>query len=259
MASSGADLQARLDQWIERLKQVDNVLSRPVQSLIWLYGDWKTRGAAYAGSLPAYVTAEAESPVNAVLIHAVACGTIERLHNRRKRYQWLSDAEREQLVEFQETLPKAFLHSSNPKDPLAMVEKFEDEMFGALNPLTSSEIFWVLIKSGEANAHSGAGFLMFFSALWSLFRTVDGTHQGARLDPWRPTASITAKCLAPIGVLIGILERRARSFAELIEVCQSLQEHSRGSSERKRWLFTVDLERLSKDLQEVAALAINSS
>ena len=67
-----------------------------------------------------------------------------------------------------------------------MIEQFEDDLFGALNPLTSSEIFWVLIKSGERNAHSGTGFLMLFSILWSLFRTNKGSRQGARLDPWRP-------------------------------------------------------------------------
>jgi hypothetical protein len=260
MAESGGELQDRLDLWIERLKQVDRVLTKPVKSLIWLYGDWKSHGAELSkpGSLPAYVTAETESPVKAMLIHAIACGTIQRLYNRRRRYQWLSDEEKDQLIDFQETLPAAFLPPFDPKDPLKMVEAFEDDMFGALNPLTSAEIFWVLIKSGEANAHRGAGFLMLFSIFWSLFRTIDGAFEGARLDPWRPTASVTARCLAPLGVLVQILERRARSFGDVIAACQNLEQYSAGSSQRDRWLFTVALERLSKALHDLAELAINS-
>ena len=253
---SGTDLAAQLSNWIKRLKQVDAILEQPVQSLIRLYADWEKSAGSAESTLPAYVTAETQSPVPQLLIHAIACGTIERLCSHRRRYQWLSDTEKKQLAAFQEKLPKRFLATVDA-DPLEMIRKFEDGMFGALNPLTASEILSVLIKSGERHAHRGAGFLMLFSIFWSLFRKVDESRQGARLDPWRSTASITARCLAPVEAFMRILERRATLYRDVIGCCKQLEEHAGKPSQRDRWRFTAALEKLSLALHDLADVAIN--
>lgn len=251
------EYQKELDLQVERLKKIDQVVMKPVHTLIRVYEEWSEQ-TEYK-TVPTYFTPQARAPGNAILVHAVTCSTLQRLAKQSRRFLWLSKDEKKLLMSLNHVVAEPFLPPLDRDDPLAMVAAFEDNVFGALNPLAATEIFWVLIKSGERNAHRGAGFLMFFSIFWSLRREFGRSpgQRGARLDPWLPTASVTAKCLLLIRTLRGIIRKRARLYREVLKTMETLAKNQGGSKQIERWRFTMALERLAGTMHALSEVAIN--
>jgi hypothetical protein len=251
------EYQKELDLQVERLKGIDKVVKKPVQTLIRVYKEWSEQ-TEYK-TVPTYFTPEARAPGTAILVHAVTCSTLQRMAKQSRRFLWLDKDEKSLLMSLNHDVANPFLPTLDRDDPLAMVAAFEDNVFGALNPLAATEIFWVLIKSGERNAHRGAGFLMFFSIFWSLRREFGHgpVQSGARLDPWLPTASVTAKCLLLIRTLRSIIRKRARLYREILKTMVTLAKNQGGSKQIERWRFTMALERLAGTMHALSEVAIN--
>lgn len=251
------ELQRELELWLQRLQQVDNVLREPARTLIRVYERWQQEKPA--PTVPTCLTRTNEWTKEAApLIHAMTCSTLQRLARHRRRYPWLKEEQkvlRKLLDRVQESfVPK--LEASS--DPMAMVDAFEDGIFGALNPLAAAETFAVLINAGERTAHSGAGFLLLFAMFWSLHRKFPRDwERGARLDPTLPTASVTAKCLVVIRRLHKIITRRAERYRELATALKQASENAGKEGQQARWLFTVALENISTAAFALTDVAIN--
>jgi hypothetical protein len=252
------ELQRELEVWLQRLQQVDHVLRQPAQTLIRVYKRWQKEKASQP-SVPTCLTRMNIWPgEKAPLVHAVTCSTLQRLARHRPRYSWL-DAHKKELAPMLADAAEPFLPKLEASsDPMAMVDAFEDGVFGALNPLAAAEAFAVLINAGERTAHRGAGFLLLFSMLWSLHRKFPRDwERGARLDPTLPTASVTAKCLVVIRRLHKIIARRADRYRDLAAALKQTNDNASTDSQLARWRFTVALERISTAAHALADVAIN--
>jgi hypothetical protein len=254
------DYQRELDLQLERLKIVDRVLADPVLSLIKVYDDWsrQTEPKKFK-TVPTYITAEHGNPSPALLIHAMTCSTLQRIARHQHRFPWLKDKkDKEFLKTLNEHVAKFFVKEGkfDESKPLEFIKEFNDHIFGALNPFVATEIFRVLINSGERNAHGGAGFLALFSIFWSLHRRwPDPTKAGARLDPWQPTASVTAKCLTLINDLYKIITRRKTLYIEMSKALSTIAENAGKPAQQQRWQVVVNIERLAGTMHWLSTVA----
>jgi hypothetical protein len=256
----------RADFWIERRDFVDDVLGKPARTLVRLVQHALERGAKSGdGSFMVPVAIDDKLDEErtygggSLLVHAAACSTVQILYEDERRYPWLGKT-RTALPGLHEKIPNAFLGHPKlaEKDLLERIRVLDDPAFGALNPVTSAEVFWVLIRAGERYAHGTVGFLALFSMLWALERQLHGRFKaGAALGRWRPTVAVTARCLQPILRLIGIIKKRASLYRKAIRDCVELRDHERAGNEYQRWRFASALERLSATLYDLAALSIN--
>jgi ATPase family associated with various cellular activities (AAA) len=250
------DYQRELDLQLGRLKKVDQIMADPVRSLIRIYRHWNDNRTKDK-TVPSFITSEHRDKASAMLVHAMTCSTLQRLALGRHRYSWMSKEDDKFLASLHDDVANIFLPSFDRAKPLDMVTAFDDQMFGALNPLAAAEIFRVLINSGERNAHRGAGFLMFFSMFWSLHRRVPRSFFGARLDPWLPTASVTARCLVVIDDLMNIINRRSSRYGEMLEALEAIAKNAGHGSQFKRWGAVSGLQRLAAAMHALSDVAIN--
>jgi hypothetical protein len=253
------DYQRELDLQLERLKMVDRVLADPVKSLIYVYADWAKQGESpkYA-TMPSYITAEHRDQLPALLVHAMTCSTMQRVARQRHQHHWLKKQEKD-LRSLNENVAKPFMPPSfDPEKPLDFIAAFDDHIFGSLNPVAATEIFRVLINSGESNAHSGTGLLMLFGIFWSLHRRHPKTTQvGARLDPWVPTASVTAKCLLLIRDLHQIIMLRQKLYGDMAASLKEIAANAGSATQHGRWRVVANLDRLAGTMHALSVVAIN--
>src|ERR1700746_2059305 len=151
-----------------------------------------------------------------LLTQALCSATLQKIWLQRRRFGGLqTDKERwNSLGSLQSPITEIFHPVAT--DFQAYRDRLHSENFGPLNPYTASQVFRSLLYAGESAAHRGIGFWAFFSIMGSLLRKFpEGRVRGAALEPWAPTAYITAKCLFPIERLCNVCERRSRLFSRI--------------------------------------------
>lgn len=259
--SSFEEYERELRTWTDRLKLVDTLIERPALTIVKeVARGIKTKPYAVASTL-----GERGPGIPApLLVHAICCSVTQRLWNQRRRFPWIDDKELKAIVRGADESDKGLLDTfialedGANDDPLQFLSLLNDQVFGAANALTSAEVFWVLIKAGEQRAHGPLGFFCVFAMLWSISRGAKlPTPGGASLEPWRPSALVTAKCLLPLRTLTGILRRRADLYEEIASTYERLKANRENATQRQRWLFATDLEALSSLLHEFATVAVN--
>jgi hypothetical protein len=256
----------RADFWIARRDFVDEVIEKPARTLVRLVRrslDCREGGTDATFTVPVAIDAKWDERSTyqggSLLVHAVACSAVQSLYDDRRRYPWL-DSVKKDLGSIHDRIPEAFFNhpALQEKDLLDRLDVLGDPVFGALNPVTAAEVFWVLIRAGERYAHGQVGFLALFSLLWALKRQTHGRFiAGASLGHWRPSVAITARCLLPILQLTRIISRRARLYREAADLCGQMHENEQATTEYQRWKFASALERLSAVLHRLAEISID--
>jgi hypothetical protein len=257
-----SELERNTNDYLARIRQIDAILERPVMTLIRI-GKAGMRDKAKekdnrlvtnkSVDFPALIAESGEfDQSDTLLTQSLCCVTLQRLWRLRRRFSWLEDnpkvKPKEALKELQEYLGQSYV-PSNGKDFESYLELLKSGAFGWLNPLTASQVANVLLDS-EVYAHRGMGFLTFFIMLWSLYRRFpDPMRVGARIEPWEPTAYVTAKCLLSLKTLQTIVERRAGLYERVSENLVDLKHYSTDTSYRGRWQFSAELDDLSANLR----------
>jgi len=259
--------EKRIDELIRGIRRIDRLLQSGTKTLIDVSSFAVERGE----TVPHYIAEEWQPPApkrTYRITQAMCCSTLQRLWVLNRRFPWIENKNRAKLKELAREFPKFFIDRNAPRATFAsdedvrvyIKENLGSSTFGALNPLTASSVFWALMYAGESYAHRGLGFLSFFSMLWALHRRhKDATLRGAALEPWRPTAYITAKCLFPIEMLIGTCRRRSERLGEIGKALEALQACAGKSGQYDRWQFAFHLDTLTSLLHETAMIAVSRS
>jgi hypothetical protein len=233
--------------WIDRLRQIDTLLEATVPTLIRV-ADWSNKKKR--DTIPLYIS-EREGVENKgfLLAHALYSSTIQRLNQVQRRFAWLNK-DRKSLGILAKEMPKKLLPDGRHKpNSLGFLKYVDSELFGALNPLTSSEIFWAFIRAGETYAHSGLGFLAFFGILWSLERRFpDKNKAGASLEPSGPTATTTAKCLIVVHSLCEVLHQRAMYYDRVAKQLGEIGNVAGKQGAQATWDFAAKVDQLAATL-----------
>jgi hypothetical protein len=251
--------ERRVDELVRNIKRIDRMLENSVRTLI----NFIQRAIDDPRKMPLFVSSDAQPIEERMyrITHAITCSTLLRIDVLRRRFGFLKrDGNGDDLDRVVKAIPSRF------ETPLRAFETDEEifdfldkhlssSTFGALNPLTASWVFWTLMYAGESYAHSGLGFLSFFAMLWALER--GRPHTGAGLDPWRPTAYITSRCLFPIEMMIGTCKRRADRFDKMKKLIDELNKLADEKTERGCWTFALKLDLFSTVLHETARIAID--
>jgi hypothetical protein len=200
--------EARAYAYMDRIQQIDSILAPPVYTLIKraeiVNEPTKVFGFPVERVLyfPPWIS-EGVSPKKSehLMTWTLCAATLQRVWRMRRRFPWLKGKCLKRLGELEKQASATF----TPKDPSNFDECFKllkSHAFGALNPVTSAQVFRVFLNSSEAEAHSGVGFLAFFAMLWALQRRFpDSLNIGAAIQPWEPSTYVTANCLLPIDVM----------------------------------------------------------
>lgn len=271
------DLEERdYEEYVRRIKQIDQILLEPVRSVVNLVIDGVTKGDQAHRSffrrpieIPAGVLEDQEGLPKTQLNTALCCSTLQRIWLHRRRFPQLSG----ELA----ALEKALARGRGGNDPNVLellAEPFlparpDEASFkdyvrivanpdgGPCDPYTASQVFWALLNAGERNAHTATGFFAFFSMLWALRRRFPQPG-GVSVGNSPPSAYVTAKCLAPLFSLVQICGRRAgllNAIARLLGEVRELMEHP-NESRRAQWL-PLRLDELSGKLYEISTIAIS--
>src|SRR6185503_17304569 len=78
----------------------------------------------------------------------------------------------------------------------------------------------------------------------------------ASIEPWEPTAYVTANCLVPIKTLQSICKKRARLLGTISNNLTRLKTLAPQNDYRKRWQFNLEMDELSGNLARLSELAI---
>src|ERR1044071_7634373 len=227
-----------VDEWIRELDHLDELLEKPARSLIKL-ADMATTcgindGRSTIHRVPTTVDVQSPRVSETLFVHAVVGSAVQALHNRSRRFDWLTGSDQKMLQSLSRELPTRLI--SDPalqsQDPIAMLDALPDIAFGTLSPLVAAEVFWLLVRAGE-------GFAL-----------------GASLGFWRPTVAVTARCLLPILRLNGIVRRRAALWRDAKRLCDEIEKSAPGRNQYQRWQFASQLDRLAGILHELAGLSI---
>lgn len=268
----GTDLEQQARRYTDFIRKIDHILRAPVETLC--------RAGVQAANeeapprFPVWLSREGPHySRDNKLTQALCCATMQMLYADRRRFEWL---EENKVFQRRETLERwaasAFVpppYDRNAADPAAAqqaffrgcVEILQSETFGGLNPLTSAQVFRVLMGAGDDRAHEGIGFLAFFCMVCPLYRRYpDPLNIGAGVEPSNPTAYVTAKCLLTLDLLRRICSRRADLLSR---IAQSLRELERLMENRfpfehmlAAWEIAAELERLRTHLSRLAPIAI---
>ncbi|HUP62253.1 MAG TPA: ATP-binding protein [Thermoanaerobaculia bacterium] len=244
------------------MRRLDRVLEKPALSLIHLADEAAKRAISGEGrtlaTVPTTIDERLPRLAQSLAVHAVATSAVQRLEARRRRFPWLRDLY-PVLARLHEALPASFLEhpALKSRDPLGMLDALHDSAFGTLSPVTTSEVFWLLVRAGEKAAHGDLGFLALFGLLWALKRRLHGPFElGASLGSWRPTVAVTARCLFPILHLNGIVRSRASLWLRARDISEDIEKYARGRNQFERWKFASELDRLSGVLHSLAVISI---
>jgi hypothetical protein len=246
------DHYLQLDELEERFKQVDIHLEAAVETLFRVAEF--TKAASPDQTIPAWFSETDSISETYPLCHAIVCATLQKVWRQRRRFSYIKEDDR--TKEVIAWLPTPFLAPENVDD-LSFVAQLGSRAFGALNPLTASQVLRVLLQTGEAATISPLGALSLFAILWALNRRHgEKADAGVALDPWRPTAAITAKCVFVVESLLKNCDRRA---ALLEDIGAALNELSDGRDVQEsvyaRWRFCLLADRIATHLQTLAEMA----
>jgi hypothetical protein len=269
---------------IDQIKKLDAVLQIPANTLIEVAAhdikhnpsDRHRRFCHDAIRFPPWISEQFDSDPDDpyLLTRAQCCATLERFFRQRRRFSWMREAIRitdetfdtpkSQLEKLWLLLPKSFRPESVEADWTGDEaylrnhwECLSSNEYGNGNPLTASNVFRVLLYSGEAAAHVGVGILALFSMLWSLERRFPvGLVRGARIEPWGPTAYVTAQCLMPIERLLVTCQRRRELYGKLREVIFELKKESSANDVLGHSKFVSLLDQFAVRLSDLSRIAL---
>lgn len=235
-------------EYIDRIKKIDQLLQAPVESLI----DFSQRaledrdedplrgGVILPLYFPPWVAGDREFPREKLSVtSATCCATLQRLWRRRRRFPRLEKRLERLGKEFQKaqsmdqsmerTLPDLVARAFLPPregNGYQLYRRFlkETDLLGRQRPLLASEMLWTLINAGEGVAYSGAGFLAFFTILWSLRYSSDRFSAGAAIGLAPPTAFITARCLLPLHALTRTCIWRAELLDKIVAILRGMSD-----------------------------------
>lgn len=277
-----------IQPYIERIEQIDQVLQKPIETLTYVVYedlfpsvDGRDRRSPRATSnrseqgpraeyhFPAVLADGFAHPAAATLSHAICCNTIQRVWGIRRRFPHMKAAwERlDELARRARTgLNSALADPFAPAEPYKALQNLDG---GDLDPLTASQVFWVLLYAGEDRLHSPLGFTAFFSLVKALaLRYPPQDADGVSMPGSRPSAWVTAKVIAPLATLVGICRRRASLFVEAREILEALSKQveakrtARPGAARRRAEIKMKakapllLERLAIVAEELSEIAI---
>jgi hypothetical protein len=199
----------------------------------------------------------AEGVAPGMLTRAICSATLYRVWTLRRRFEWLNKGESREALNKATQSSAALFHEPGPMNFKKYSRLLTSAAYGALNPLTSSQVFRVLVYGGEQRTHTGLGILAFFAMVWSLRRQYPNKSlTGARLEPWHPTAYVTAKCLFPIQKLIDVCSRRAELFNGIATSLKQLNSLASGETLHARWNFACELSQLSSRLSQMSRISL---
>lgn len=113
-----------------------------------------------------------------------------------------------------------------------------------------------MLQKGERETISPIGILALFSAVWALSRRHgEPAIAGAALDPWRPTAVITAMCVFGLEALRANCLRRATLLEAIRETFEMLRLGPSPLTVEARWQFCLAADRLALQLHEFGDLS----
>jgi len=258
--STFEEFDRELQLWLSRRKQIDELLEKPTLTLITALD--RARAADEDGVVPSAIceAADAHTHERSLLVDAMCNAVVKRVQLQSRRFAWLDSARSEQLnrVASAKRMLEPMKNASSSNEPLRLLERMRDDVFGAPNLLLAAELFGLLIRSGEQHAHAKLGFFSLFCILWRLGRKgVDGTIVGANIDPWRPSAVVTAKCLAPLRSVVQAMRYRAKLYRAIVDEITEVRTNFGWLDQHTRWKLASALERLASTLHEFAVVATN--
>ena len=251
-------LTEELSYWLERLRGVDEVMQPAAFSLIRL--------AQYAGLdsgqtqsmhdrfIPAWVGEHRIAKRPSYVVHALCCSTLQRLQKASRRWSWPAKEFREPLDRMRQSLPRTIPAQPTPK----LLSYFGEtgDVFGRLNPLTSGEIFWVMLNAGTRDAHGPVGLVAMFGMLWALYSASEAYRRSAR-DMRALPATIVSKCLMPLKRFEAMIVRRSDLYQDAAQVCRDLRDAAAKSTQPcQRWKFASGLDRLLALLIDLSNVSI---
>jgi hypothetical protein len=245
-------LEQKTALYLQKLEQIDRLLQGPVETLLR-----QAHNSDKAGrfEFPALISDRAdfrESPSPST--KALCIATLQKLARLRSRFPWLE--KNSKFDEFSTNLMVRF-RPSKPSDFWSNLEMLQSTVFGDLNPLTASYVFHVLLEAGEAEVHCGLGFLALFAMLWPLHRHFpDSLSAGSRIEPWEPTAYVTANCLLPLRKVLKITAKRADLLEAIKKNLTNLHSKKNQPDNRSRWLFNRELDTLCANLLRLSKFTV---
>jgi hypothetical protein len=270
------DLEQQSNRYIDFLRRIDSILRDPVQTLCEAAGK-SVSNTPGRPEFPVWIGREgATYSRDNKLTQALCCATVQMLYADRHRFEWLDKIKLFQTEKAEKTVERwaasAFVpepYSPSAAHPAAAKQKFfrscvetlRSDTFGGLNPLTSAQVFRVLMGAGEDHAHEGIGFLAFFCMVWPLYRRYpDPMNIGAGVEPSGPTAYVTAKSVLTLDLLRRICSTRAELLTHIARNLVKLEELRAPREEFENrlaaWEITAELERLRTHLTRLAPIAI---
>jgi hypothetical protein len=269
VAEAPRDLEVRAKLYLERIEQIDRILQGPALTLV----REATRAAERPNSagFPVWLARDqVPGEGDNALTHSLCIVTVQRLYKAKRRFRFMKSKEAERmgvgkLRESLDKLSKQYLVERDESQPIKYfkdcLRMLDSKTFGLLNPFTGAQVFRVLMETGEDHAHTGIGCLAFFAMVWPLYRQSgsDPLNLGARIEPWLPSAYVTAKCILPLIELQNICTRRAQLFRELragAGELGKLRKSTRDSS-LARWRFCAALEELRRNAGEMSEISIS--
>lgn len=243
--------------WIQKIRRVDRLLENSIPTLIRI-AQWAP--AQGLPSVPLFISERTPPPPRKfILVHAICASTIQRVFGVHRRFGRLT-AHRAALQKLATDMPRMLMPGeATNRTQLPFLWELGNDLFGAVNPLTSSEVFWSLIRAGERAAHSSLGFLAFFGIAWALGRRYpDKNETGAGLEPSGPTATTTAKCLIAIHSLMEALRQRSRHYKRAAKLVVDIDKVVAKSGPRAAWEFASQLDLLAGTFFELSPYTIIS-
>jgi hypothetical protein len=257
------ELEETAQCYFERIEQIDRILAGPVRTLIEEAKREDGKGSGGPPDFPKWISRERTLDMHSSRVATSLClVTLHRLNMFRRRFPALR-TDFKDLGRVLEHLVGRYLPSrsdSGERYFRACCELLDSRVLGVLNPFTASQVFRVLMESGEDRAHSGTGCMAFFAMVWPLYRKNedDPLDLGARIEPSRPNAYVTAKCLLPLIELRNLCTRRAALTRDIRKDLVDLKDafgHTQQSSYAV-WRFCASLETLAQHLAEMAPISI---
>lgn len=280
-----SELERDTNFYLGLVKRIDAILKEPILTLIRITAQYaedvrnektnngarrksrvkskqepETRGRDEEAYFPVWMSEEVQpAPRDHLFTKSLCFATLQRVIRLQRRSPWL-DGDAGALL-FSDENQKIFVNDFTPKggEFKDYLDVLTSRTFGALDPLTASQVFGVLLHAGEAEAHKDMGFLAFFAMVWPLYRRFPYRHSfGAAIEPWQPKAYVTARCVLPIKELQDYCTERAALLEAVNANMRELEKRAKEPHDPKgRWLFNAELDDLSANLLRLRKVAID--
>jgi SpoVK/Ycf46/Vps4 family AAA+-type ATPase len=283
------ELEVKAKFYLELIRRIDSILAGPVRTLIRITDEYideiedskqadrrdnKNQREERIG-FPVWMSEDVQpEPGDDLFSKSLCFAALQEIAKFQRRFSWLSSSDIKLLRKLLRPKPMAKKSDEDqqpnpnclienllppPGDFLEYVKSLTSKTFGALNPLTASQVFQVLLNDSEAQAHGGVGFLAFFAMIWPLHRRFpDPQRFGASIEPWEPKAYVTAKCILPIKTLQDICTERAVLLKDIASILEELKKSTDTEeyNPHQHWLFNAELDNLSARLLRLSSIVV---